>query len=301
MKEVIVSQDQVYESVSALNEEASKVFDSSAKERGLYTPDTSKVNRPSFNLFKASIEKMLEGPNPPGIMKSAGVYKIPPNETGIVADYPGLRVVARTKVTTSKGMERLTVPGIVLPGGKEVALLIAETEINPMDLMNKKKEDKVLKFTETQHLLLNTEYVKGLAEVSEQHSHRDVTNVGDIGPSIVIASNRVPQRAHADLHRLAEVSVPGQSFGTNISNTGRQDFRSPTGEVRSVRSTVVSIDRTVLYVAEQLQLPQEKRLLGIELTEAEMAVGLTLSATVSRDEFGRRPDLAANMSHMVGE
>lgn len=282
--EVSLNPAQIEDTVGALNDAVSQAFTASDAEAGYYDPQKIKVPRPAFALFRAAFDTFAEtyALTPPEVYN--GRVEMQTEHMSVLKEFPGLRGVARAVILGSQGKRHIvTGPAIVLSSGSHIALLTAEQRgktITPM-----------------QHSLLDAEYAKYEAKVSSTHSANDVTNAGEIGAALVVASTPEPSRAHHDLHALAKGSHSYQTFGSNFSATGRQDFKVGDKE-RRPRSAVVPTKDAVLYTGDDDQLPPDLKLFDLELSAYELTVGMTLTATTTR--IGRQPNLKANLDNMVG-
>jgi hypothetical protein len=265
MKELTLSPNHIEDSYGLLNEAASQ----SHYNEGLYIPERSDVPRPDFESFVLGMVK------PPDYQN--GRYTIRPSQSDLVQHFAGLRgfAVIRTQNQT------IAAPAIVLGDGGRLALLTAEVSADSIST--------------TQHALLEAEYIKDEVNVSGQHSERDVTNAGEIAPSLLVASSGIHSNAHTDMHGLAGDKL--QTFGTNFSGDGRQDI-SIGHDTRFVRSTVIAANRAIFLTGERDQLPQEESLFGLRLSAGELAVGMTLAASQSRDVD---INLMANLARMTGQ
>ena len=282
MKEIQLTQMQIEDATADMYAAVDEAFSISDQEEGVYVPDKIRTPRPDFALFEAGYAEYAEVAGKPEPVSANGRLAIGPKDAAVLENFAGLRGLARTQVITESG-ERVIVtgPAIVLEDGCSVAVLTAE---RPSAQIN-----------EMQHAFLSAEYVKQKANVQAEHRRSDVTNAGEIGPSLMVASSGGSLSAHSDMHELA-AQTRLQTFGTNFSDAGRQDIQVG-HETRSPRSTVVAVNRVILYAGSVDQLPRDARLLGVELTDDELAVGMTLAATESR---GVRPNVTANLTNIVG-
>ncbi|HVV67401.1 MAG TPA: hypothetical protein VHB72_05055 [Candidatus Saccharimonadales bacterium] len=286
MKEVVLTQTQLEDSFADLETATDTVFSAADKQSGFYEPAQENVPRPAFRLFEAALLVAADRRDLPDPKMENGRYVVAPPLTAVARNFEGLRGLAQIDVQTADGAKRLTRPAIVLRGGHRVAMLLVEPSAPAI--------------TDMQHALLETEYVKDEAEVSEEHSSSDIANAGALAPAMVAVSSSGLGNAHHDVHRLAAGTKEGTStFGINFSKAGRQDFKVG-GQTRLVRPGIFALDeRVTLLVGGQDQLPSEKQLFGVALSASELAVGKTLAATKSRTN--QTPDLTTNLRQIVGE
>ena len=147
-----------------------------------------------------------------------------------------------------------------------------------------------------QQELLEAEYAKHKAKVSAEHSDRDVTNAGAIGPSLVVVTSGRGIDPHKDFHNLGSTANPNQTFATNFNDEGRQDMEI-NGKKRAVRSAIVSAHQAVMRIGAEDQPHPDERLMGtVELSAGEMAVGLALAASYSQ---GKEIDLETAIHKMT--
>jgi hypothetical protein len=266
MAEITLSQTQIEDSTDLLGGAAEQAFTPSEMASGLYVPDQTTVPKPNFADFAYQLQAYTEitGSAPE---RQNGRIAIRPAQAPALANYEGMRGFGNIAVADSSGQRRiLTAPAIVLPGGSQAALLTAEPASDTI--------------TETQHALLEAEFVKHQARVSAEHQAADVTNAGDIAPSLVIASSLPGSNAHNDLHGLAG-NGKQSTFGTSFSKANRQDIQVG-HSIRYVRSTVVPLNKIVMCIGERDQLPSRAQLFNTALSSGELAVSMTLAATQSR-------------------
>ena len=284
MKEISLTQSQLEDSFATLE----TAVDLSGLNTPDYQPDRSQVPRPNFTALQAHLETTAStaGLSPPAVHQQR--IALSGRHCGILSEYQGLRGFGLILAQDSNGDARqLIAPAILLPGGKHIALLTAEPAAHTITAM--------------QHSLLETEYIKHLATVRAQHSPQDITNAGDIGPSLVIASSMAGSNPHRELHGLAGSGK--NTFGTNFSQDQRQDIVIG-HQTRHVRSTVVSLSNARFLTGDLDQLPSDYRHLDMSLTSGQLAVGLTLAASQSRlsGVGGNQTDrLRGNLSAMTAE
>lgn len=266
MAEITLSQTQIEDSTYLIDDAAEQAFTPSEMADGLYIPDQTTVPRPNFDDFVYRLQAYTDSTGST-TERQNGRIVIRPHQAPALADYVGIRGFGNIAVADARGQRRiLTAPAIVLPDGLQVALLTAESASDSI--------------TETQHALLEAEFVKHQAKVSTQHRIADVTNAGDIAPSLVIASSQLGSNAHYDLHSLAG-NGRQSTFGTSFSQSNRQDIHVG-HNTRYVRSTVVPLNNVVMCIGKHDQLPSWAQLFNTALTSGELAVSMTMAATQSR-------------------
>lgn len=269
MKEIALSQSQVEESFDALDSAVQQTFGSN---RELFIPDQQHVPYPDFHSLAGNIETHT-GRAPDW---RNGRIALKPRDAYVLGAYEGLRGLAQIVTSDGRGGRKLiTGPAIVLRGGQQLAMLIAE---QPSPTISK-----------TQHGLLETEYAKHLAAVKRQHSPADASNAGAIAPALVVASSGLGANAHTELHTLAS-SGGSDTFGSNFSLSSRQDIQVG-HNIRYVRSAIIPTNNAVLHIGEHDQLDNNGQLFNIALSASQLAVGMTLAATQSRLSL---PSLAQN-------
>lgn len=238
------------------------------------------VPRPSFALFEAQATEHDVPKN------AAGEFVVGPQHSNLLV--PGQRGFAMFAVNTESGRKTVIGPAIVLPntaegGIPQVAVLTAEAQPDG--------RSGPRTIYDHQHVLLDTEYLKAQTTLTAEHKNHDLPDVTEIGASLMVASSLDTAKIHGDSHVLAE----GQ-FGPNFANDGRQDmvFGHTT---RSLRSEIVIATRVVFETAEHFQLPPDYQHLDLNLSPQELAVGMALAATQTRN--GKSPDLVRNMGDIL--
>jgi hypothetical protein len=283
-QEIQLSKDQIEDSVGSLSEAIDTKFSQSDKENGYYQPNKANIPRPNFALFHAQAAQSLETSKQELTIKD-GKLIIKPEQAAVYQGFAGLRGKAAFAVNSGDRKEIISGPAILLSDCRRVAVLTAEAPGQNL-------------ITTMQHSLLETEYVKDGADVSEHHSASDVTNAGDIGPAMVVVSSLEARSAHQDLHALAIGSRRGvKTFGQNFSTSGRQDFKIG-NKTRRPRAVILPTSQVIMAVGRPDQLDDGASLLNAGLSASELAVGMTLAATTSRQ--GKVPNLINNLDNMVG-
>lgn len=277
MSEITLTQSQLEDSFAVLE----TATDSAQRQAEVqYVADTSQVPRPDFASFRMQIDNIAAmHRQPPANVRGDGRVTIKHPHGQYVTGHEGIRGFAVTASLDNTGNRQLrTNPAILLPGAKSVAVLTAEPDAATI--------------TETQHALLDSEYIKSLANIKQQHSTQDITNAGDIAPSLMVASSAIGSNPHGDMHSLAG------DFGRNFSTAKRQDITIG-HNTRHVRSTVLPLSKVAFLAGPGDQLPKEEALLGIRLSSGQLAVGLTLAASNSRLTGNPAARLRSNLTAIV--
>jgi hypothetical protein len=282
--EIVVSQTQLDVSAGLIAAAVERL--PSEAEGRVFTPDQTEVPRPNFAGFNLHLQAQAEASGAP-LARHNGRLAVTPQQSTFLEPFEGLRGFGTVATLDSNGRRQfITGPAIVLNGGQDIAMLTAEA---PSGVI-----------TDMQHSLLEVEYVKHLAQVTPEHSQADVTNAGDIGPSLVVASSTLTSNAHGDLHGLAG-NGRQTTFGSNFSHAQRQDIQVGQN-TRHVRSRVVPLSNAVMAIGEHDQLPASQKLFNVALSSGELAVSLTLAAAQSRTDLSDAAHAAMlrrNFSAMV--
>lgn len=290
MSEITLTPDQLNDSFSILADAVDGMFSKSEQESGLYKPPEDEVPRPNFTTFVYRLQEQADGIATPIPEQRKGRLVIKPTNTTLLAGFDGLRGIAAGSYGKTG---KISGPAIILPGATHVALLTAEEQYGQVT--------DTPGITDVQHALLETEYIKHMAIVAPEHSEADVTNAGDVAPALVVASSGLNADAHQDLHGLADRSQ--STFGTNFSQSSRQDFRVG-NTTRYVRSAVIPIGKVIMLIGGHDQLPDKVQLFDIRQSSGELAVGLTLAASQSSTSLSPEAHVARlrkNFDNMIGQ
>lgn len=284
MSEIVLTPTQIEDSLASFDGAKDAAFANSDMQQQHFQPETVDVPRPNFNAFATVIGAIQDQSKMPRAVN--GRLRLEEEHRWTYAEYPGLRGLA----TVISGSKKVRGPAIVLPDGKSLVMLTAETIKTELSGQGGTLREVI---TPMQHGLLDVEYLKAAAQQpAAEHDHDDFTNAAAMAPALVLVTGR--GNVHEQVHTLSTTIRDPRSFGTKLTSAGRQDF-AVGAQTRKVHSAVLE-SNFVFDVAPYDQ--SEEYTLGPNRSGYEIAVGTALSAAVSLDPLQARR-ISDNMRNMV--